>query len=318
MENSRRSALTIILNTFFICIVAYFIEYKFFYAKIIPVFGTAIISRIFGIIAIFVALRMLKSNFKSIGFIAKPRKIISGVVTPLIVLGVCTIASFLFIKLLIESQGGVLVISFKTAVSSLEAQDTASQSYISFYIAIISALISSFMIETLLRGLVLQTANTYLRFYAANTLTVVLSIIWHNVVYVFGLTSGSTTTTAFVRSFICSTVIYAAAAIRRSLYIRSSGAIWSCIVDYFVSMIVIGNIMFTVDLPYDFVPTNPIEYLVSFMSSKLNNTYATIAFMGMVSVLSLIVMVIYCKILKKRARKKFIKKISENNDTELN
>ena len=81
---------------------------------------------------------------------------------------------------------------------------------------------------------------------------------------------------------------------------------------------VINNLNFTIHLPYDFVPANPLAYLVSFMSSKLNNTYATIAFMGMVSVLSMIIMVIYCSILKKRARKKFIKRISGNKDTETN
>lgn len=318
MEISRRSALTIVLNTFFICIVAYFIEYKFFYARSASIFGTAIFSKIFGIVAIFVAMYLLKSSWKSIGYIVKPKKIVSGIITPIIILGICAVASFFIIKLLVESQGGIIEISFKIGLSSLEPQGATSPSYISFAVAIFSAIVSAFMIETLLRGLVLQTANKHLRFYASNTIAVVLTIIWHNVIYVFNVVFGAMTTTAFIRSIICSTVIYGAAAIRRSLYTRASGAIWGCLVDYFLSMMVIGNLPIKISLPYDFTPTNALQYLVSFMSSRLNNTYATIAFMGIVSVLSLVLMMIYCSILKKRARKKYIKRISKNNETENN
>lgn len=316
METSRRSALTIVLNTFFICIVAYFVEYKFFYTRSVAIFGTAIFSKFFGIAVIFAAIYLLKSSWKKIGYIAKPQKIISGIVTPIIVLGICAITSLFIIKLLVESQGGNIDISFNIGLSSLEPQGATSPSYISYAIATVSSIISAFMIETLLRGLVLQTANEHLRFYASNTIAVVLTIIWHNVIYVFNVVFGAMTTTDFIRSIICSTVIYGAAAIRRSLYTRASGAIWGCVVDYFLSSMIIGNLPITVNLPYDFTPTNPVQYLVSFMSSKLNNSYATIAFMGLVSVLALVLMVIYCSILKKRARKKYIKRISQNIITE--
>jgi len=318
MENSRRSALTVVLNTFFICIVAYFVEYKFFYTRSVAMFGTAIFSKFFGIAAIIIAIFLLKSNWKCIGYVVKLKKIISGVLTPVIILGICAVASFFIIKLLVESQGGNIEISFKIGLSSLEPQGATSPSYISFIIAIFSAIVSAFMIETLLRGLVLQTANEHLRFYASNTIAVVLTIIWHNIIYVFNFAFGSMTTTSFIRSIICSTVIYGAAAIRRSLYTRASGAIWGCLIDYFLSIMIIGNLPITVNLPYEFYPTNLVAYLVSFMSSRLNNSYATIAFMGLVSVLSLVIMMIYCSILKKRARKKYIKRISESNATENN
>lgn len=308
MDNPRRTALTVILNTFFFCVVAYFIEYRFFYSRVVPLFGSAIISKILGIIAVIVALKILKSNFKSIGYVAKAKKIISGIIAPVVILAVCAAIAYAFIWLLVTSQGGTLTIGYDVG----HTNSTLSP-YVSFVMVTISTIITAFMAETLLRGLVLQTANNHLKFYAANTMAVILSIIWHNVIYVFGIAYGTMTSTEFIRSTICATVIYGAAAIRRGLYTRAWGSIWACLVDYIVSVMVIGSLPLTITLPYDFVPTNPVGYLVSFMSSKLNNSYASIAFMGMVSVLSLIVMIIYCRILKKRARKKYIKRISESN-----
>ena len=85
--------------------------------------------------------------------------------------------SFILLKLFIESQGGALEISYSITHSSLDNNGAVSPSYISFAVTIFSAVISTFMVETLLRGLVLQTANKHLRFYAANTIAVVLTVI---------------------------------------------------------------------------------------------------------------------------------------------
>ena len=212
MENSRRSALSIVLNTFFICIVAYFIEYKFFYARILSIFGTTMICKIVGIVAIFVALRLLGTKWKSIGFVVKTKKIIQGIITPVIIIGVCAVLAFLLLKLLVESQGGTLQIEYSIMHSTLDKNGELSSSYISFVIALFSAAVSAFMVEALLRGLILQTANKHLRFYASNTIVVALTVIWHSVIYVFNFTMGTMTTKAFIRSLICSIVIYFSAA----------------------------------------------------------------------------------------------------------
>ena len=319
MENSPRSALTVILNTFFICIVVYFIEYKFFYVRTVTIFGTTIINKLFAIVAVFLILRYLKTSWKSIGYVVKSKKIISGIITPLVILGVCAVVSFIFIKLLVESQGASLDIKYYISASSLDPHGANSPSIISVIINVFSVLITSIMLETLLRGFVLQTANKYFRFYAANTINVILTIVWHSIIYIFRITFGNMDVSVFIMSLLYTAIIYSTAAVRKSLYIRSSGAIWACLVDCFLSLLIIHNLPITITLPTDFAVTNPIGYLVSFMSTRASNSsYATIAFICMVNVLSLIVMIVYCSILKKKARKKYIKRLSRNNATENN
>lgn len=317
MENSPRSAMTVILNTFFICIAVYFIEYKFFYTQTVTIFGTSMINKLFAIVAVFLALRFLKTSHKSIGYIVKSKKIISGIVTPVVILGICTVISYFIIKILVESQGANLSMQYYISASSLDPSGAASPSIISIIINVFSAIITSIMLETLLRGFVLQTANKYFRFYAANTINVVLTIIWHSIIYIFGVTFGKIDVSVFVMSLLYTAVIYSTAAVRKSLYMRASGAIWACLVDCFLSILIIQNLPITITLPTDFTVTNPIGYLVSFMSTRaVNSSYATIAFLCMVNVLSLIVMIVYCSILKKKARKNHIKRLSKNNATE--
>lgn len=314
MENSPRSAMAVILNTFFICVAVYFIEYKFFYAKTVTIFGTAMISKLFTIFAVFLALRFLKTSWKSIGYVIKSKKIISGIATPIVILGICTVVSFIIIKFLVESQGASLNIQYYISASSLDPNGADSPSIISIIINVVSVLITSIMLETLLRGFVLQTANNYFRFYAANTINVVLTIIWHSIIYVFHITSGKIYFSTFVMSLLYTAVIYSTAAVRKSLYIRASGAIWACLVDCFLSLMIIQSLPITIILPTNFTVTNPIRYLVSFMSTRASNSsYATIAFLCLVNVLSLVVMIAYCSFLKKKARKNYIKRLSQNN-----
>lgn len=291
MEDSRFSPLTVVLNTFFICIAVYFLEYRFFY-KLGSIFDTAILTEIFVICAIFIALKLLNSNWKSIGYITKAKDIVWGIVKPIIILAICTAVTLLLIKLFVKSLGASLNIgiNFNTPLP----------------ITLVSALISTVASETLLRGFVLQTINRKLKFYASNTINIALTIIWHLVFYVFDVILNGEDVATLLNSFIFICLIYGVSAVRKSLYTRTTGSIWECLSDCFLSLMIINRLQLTVNLPTDFSPTNATGKLIAFMSSKaINTTYASIILLSMINILALIIVITYCHILKKNALKKY-------------
>lgn len=303
MEESRFSPITVILNTFFICIVVYFLEYRFF-PQIGSVFGIAIITRIFIIFAIAVALKLINSSWKNIGYVVKAKYILGGIIKPIIILAVCTLITLLLIKLIVKSQGATL--SFGVKFNS------------SLPISVISVIISAITSETLLRGFILQTANSRLRFYAANTINVFLTIVWQSAIYVFDVILNGESAETLLKTFIFICLIYGVAAIRKSLYTRATGTIWDCLTDCFISLLIINKLRLDIILPANFTPTNTIGNLVSFMSSNaMTSTYATIILLSVINILALIATIAYCSILKKKARKKYCSILLEQQEKDM-
>ncbi len=308
MEKSKFSPLNVSLNAFFLCVIVYFIEYKFLYSNVITLFGSTIISTIFAILVVFGALYLLNLKPSDIGFTKKASKIIIGTIAPMIILGICTLLSIFLIKHFISTHVFILEIDFKISVSRLGA----NSGIVSFIIAIIVAAITAFMLEIMLRGLILQIATSDIRFYAANTLNIVLTIIWHLLIYIFSAIFSNMEISTFLISILFVSIIYGIAAARKSLYIKATGSIWLCLSDCFLSLFIIRNISFTINLPAGFSPSNKIESLINFLASNsVNSTYLTIAFICFVNILSFIIMALYYHIRKKHSQIKYVKQLKQ-------
>ncbi|MBR5272981.1 MAG: hypothetical protein IKU25_06290 [Clostridia bacterium] len=201
-------------------------------------------------------------------------------------------------------------ISFRISTSKLETNTTV----ISYIISILVAAISAFMLESLLRGLILRVATEHFGFCIANILNVTLTITWHMLIYIFSIIFTNMSTSTFLISILFTCIIYGTSSARKSLYVWATQSIWHCIFDCFISLFVIRNVVLTVNLPIDFIPSNTLEKILVFLTSNsVNSNYLTIAFICAVNILSLIVMIIYYQLLKTRALKKYIKQMKEND-----
>ena len=313
MLSSRITAITVVLNTFFLCVVVYFLEYLYLYNKSVEIFGVAMFSKVFAFFAVFIAMYVLKMKWRSIGFTAKRTKVLSGLAMSLLIIVVSTVIACLVVYGLASMRGIECDIRLAINVSKLESAGTTSPGAISYVTWFISAFITAWMLETLFRSFMLQTLNRYLRFYAANTINIVCSIIWQLLIYILRVTFKDMTICVFLRSVVFCSIMYGFAAARRSLYVRAQGNIWPCFFDSFFVLLILQNLKVTISFPDNYVVSNPIDFLLSFMSTKsANATYGTIALFCIANIIAFIITAIYCHILKKKSRMHYLQVATEH------
>ena len=116
----------------------------------------------------------------------------------------------------------------------------------------------------------------------------------------------------FLRSVVFCSIMYGFAAARRSLYVRAQGNIWPCFFDSFFVMLILQNIKVTITIPNGYEVSNPIDFILSFLTTKsANATYGTIALFCLANIIAFIITAIYCHILKKKSRMHYLQKVTE-------
>ena len=228
---------------FIICLIVHAAE-VFFIRTDETVFAECFINKVFGIILLFVLLKIWKHKWHDIRF--KASRMIHDCIKGLIICAVFYTLGFATEFITLYAQGNPGHMEFFVTGFSLTG-DVTKQTGLGFVLMCIGFnIINVWMEEGLFRGFYITYLKEKIGVKGALFIAALLFGLWHLVTPLRSLTDGQMTLTEFAVMSIGYVVLSALMGIKWGLLFEHSGSVWIGLADHFFNNCVVTNLLHVV------------------------------------------------------------------------
>ena len=228
---------------FIICLIVHAAE-VFFIRTDETVFAECFINKVFGIILLFVLLKIWKHKWHDIGF--KASRIIPDCIIGLIICAVFYTLGFAAEFITLYAQGNPGHMEFFVTGFSLTG-DVTKQTGLGFVLmCIVFNIINVWMEEGLFRGFYITYLKEKIGVKGALFIAALLFGLWHLVTPLRSLFDGQMTLPEFAVMSIGYVVLSALMGIKWGLLFEHSGSVWIGLADHFFNNCVVTNLLHVV------------------------------------------------------------------------
>ena len=228
---------------FIICLIVHAVE-VFFIRTDETVFAECFINKIFGIILLFVLLKIWKRKWRDIGF--KASRLLPDCLKGLIICAVFYTLGFAAEFITLYAQGNPGHMEFFVTGFSLTG-DVTKQTGVGFVLMCIGFnVINVWMEEGLFRGFYITYLQEKIGMKGALFIAALLFGLWHLVTPLRSLTDGQMSLPEFAVMSIGYVVLSALMGIKWGLLFEHSGSVWIGLADHFFNNCVVTNLLHVV------------------------------------------------------------------------
>lgn len=228
---------------FIICLIVHAAE-VFFIRTDETVFAECFINKVFGIILLFVLLKIWKRKWRDIGF--KASRLLPDCLKGLIICAVFYTLGFAAEFITLYAQGNSGHMEFFVTGFSLTG-DVTKQTGIGFVLMCIGFnVINVWMEEGLFRGFYITYLKEKIGMKGALFIAALLFGLWHLVTPLRSLTDGQMNLPEFAVMSIGYVVLSALMGIKWGLLFEHSGSVWIGLADHFFNNCVVTNLLHVV------------------------------------------------------------------------
>ena len=228
---------------FIICLIVHAAE-VFFIRTDETVFAECFINKIFGIILLFVLLKIWKRKWRDIGF--KASRLLPDCLKGLIICAVFYTLGFAAEFITLYAQGNPGHMEFFVTGFSLTG-DVTKQTGVGFVLMCIGFnVINVWMEEGLFRGFYITYLKEKIGMKGALFIAALLFGLWHLVTPLRSLTDGQMSLPEFAVMSIGYVVLSALMGIKWGLLFEHSGSVWIGLADHFFNNCVVTNLLHVV------------------------------------------------------------------------
>lgn len=228
---------------FIICLIVHAVE-VFFIRTDETVFAECFINKIFGIILLFVLLKIWKRKWHDIGF--KASRLLPDCLKGLIICAVFYTLGFAAEFITLYAQGNPGHMEFFVTGFSLTG-DVTKQTGVGFVLMCIGFnVINVWMEEGLFRGFYITYLQEKIGMKGALFIAALLFGLWHLVTPLRSLTDGQMSLPEFAVMSIGYVVLSALMGIKWGLLFEHSGSVWIGLADHFFNNCVVTNLLHVV------------------------------------------------------------------------
>ena len=231
------------IAVFIICLMVHAAE-VFFIRTDETVFAECFINKVFGIIVLFVLLRMWKRKWSDIGF--KFKRLLPDCAKGFLICAVFYAVGFAAEFIMLALQGNPGHIEFFVTGFSLTG-DVTKQTGIGFVLmCIIFNVINVWMEEGLFRGFYITYLKEKISAKGALFIAALLFGLWHLVTPLRSVMDGQMTMDEFAVMSIGYVVLSALMGIKWGMLFEQSGTVWIGLADHFFNNCVVTNLLHVV------------------------------------------------------------------------
>ena len=228
---------------FIICLIVHAAE-VFFIRTDETVFAECFINKVFGIILLFVLLKIWKRKWHDIGF--KASRLLSDCLKGLIICAVFYALGFSAEFVMLYAQGNPGHMEFFVTGFSLTG-DVTKQTGLGFVLMCIGFnVINVWMEEGLFRGFYITYLKEKIGVKGALFIAALLFGLWHLVTPLRSLTDGQMTLPEFAVMSIGYVVLSALMGIKWGMLFEHSGSVWIGLADHFFNNCMVTNLLHVV------------------------------------------------------------------------
>lgn len=225
---------------FTICSVARLIEY-FVIRTDETIISENFLHKMFGIILLAIILRLLQSNWESIGFTRNG--IISGTAKGFALGGFCFIAAYSIECLILYCINQNVSFAFYVSGFSLNGETAKHDSILFLSLCVVFNLINVWMEESVFRGLFMKILIPKLSFIHAALFIALLFGIWHWVMPLRDYMDGNTSIPNLLIMGIGYIILAGMMSIKWSVLYKITGALWMGIGDHLFNNVIVTNLL---------------------------------------------------------------------------
>lgn len=230
---------------FVLCSIVEYIEFLFVRTEQ-TIIADNVFTKIFCIIATFVAMKINRIKFQDLGF--KNNKVIKYLGCGL-GLGILTFAISYGVEYVILTAAGKIpyLDVYITNFGLTGATSEVSLSVMAVIICIVVNIINVIAEEGLFRGFILKVVSEKCNFKIANMIQAILFGVWHIVMCVLGVYDGQMTIPVALVFGIGYVILAGVLGIEWGICVNMTGVIWMCVAEHFFNNF-IGNILHVVSV----------------------------------------------------------------------
>lgn len=228
---------------FIICLIVHTLEVIFIRTDE-TIFAECFINKVFGIILLFILLKLINRKWNNIGF--KKKDILKNVLKGFLLCTTFYALGFLIEFLILKMQNNPGHIEFFVTGFSLTGKVVKQTGILFVLMCIFFNIINVWMEEGLFRGFYIEYLNTKFDIKKAIFIAAIFFGIWHLVTPFRSLLDGDMNLLSFIVMSIGYVVLSAIMGVKWGLLYKMTGSIWMGMADHFFNNCIITNLLHVV------------------------------------------------------------------------
>ena len=241
--NFKKSPIWSCVAIFLICLAARFVEY-FAIRTDETVIAENFIHKLFGIIIMLCALKMLGLKQRDIGF--KKENSLNNFGLGVLLGAVCFSVSYAVEMLIISASDGVPHLEIYASGFSLTGEQVKNTSFIFILLCVLFNIINVWMEEGIFRGLFLNILQPKYSFWCANLTAALLFGVWHWVMPMRSYLDGTSTFANLLVMGIGYIILSGIMSVKWGMMYKMTGNLWAGLGDHLFNNVIATNLLHVV------------------------------------------------------------------------